>query len=277
MSDQSLLASLESWIEARFGVPTSALGLDPVPVLPAGEGGLPLAGVKIGEAAAVAARPDLVDRLRPVVASLPPDMLFAPLGCYDLARVTLAEGFGIWGPSWLLFGDETTVHPATDGRPVQVSEEDLADADRDVFWHTHIEGSMGRFAVYEDDRLVALATVEDKGDPVWEIGMDVAAGREGPRPGPGGGRRSRPVDTPGGPNCHGVGRAIQHTFGAHAPLRGPAVSDKRHTRGSGSVQGAPSASRTPLRGGGPVRLLPPLGHEPGHPAPGGCGRVMVWR
>ena len=43
MSDQSILASLEPWIEARFGVPTSALGLDPVPVLPAGEGGLPLA------------------------------------------------------------------------------------------------------------------------------------------------------------------------------------------------------------------------------------------
>ena len=135
--------------------------------------------MKIGEAAAVAARPDLVDRLRPVVAKLPPDMLFAPLGCYDLARVTLPEGFGIWGPSWLLFGDEATVHPATDGRPVQVSEADLADADRDVFWHTHIEGSMGRFAVYEDDRLVALATVEDKGDPVWEIGMDVLPDAKG--------------------------------------------------------------------------------------------------
>ena len=179
MSDQSLLASLEPWIESRFGVPTSALGLNPIPVLPVDDDELLLAGVKIGEAAAVAARPDLVDRLRPVVASLPPDMLFAPLGCYDLARVTLPEGFGIWGPSWLLFGDETTVHPATDGRPVQVSEEDLADADRDVFWHTHIEGSMGRFAVFEDDRLVALATVEDKGDPVWEIGMDVAPDAKG--------------------------------------------------------------------------------------------------
>ena len=179
MSDQSILASLESWIEGRYGVPTKDLGLDTVPVFPAGEDGPFLAGVKIGEAAAVVARPDLVDRLRPVVAGLPPDLLFSPLGCYDLARVTLPEGFGIWGPSWLLFGDETTVHPATDDRPVQVSEEDLADADRDMFWHTHIEGSLGRFAVFEDDRLVALATVEDKGDPVWEIGMDVLPDAKG--------------------------------------------------------------------------------------------------
>ena len=104
MSDQSLLASLESWIEGRSGLPAKDLGLDPVPVFPAGEGGPVLAGVKIGEAAAVVARPDLVARLRPVVAALPPDMLFSPLGCYDLARVTLPEGFGIWGPSWLLFG-----------------------------------------------------------------------------------------------------------------------------------------------------------------------------
>ena len=179
MSDQSILASLESWIEGRYGVPTKDLGLDTVPVFPSGEDGPFLAGVKIGEAAAVVARPDLEDRLRPVVAGLPPDLLFSPLGCYDLARVTLPEGFGIWGPSWLLFGDETTVHPATDDRPVQVSEEDLADADRDMFWHTHIEGSMGRFAVFEDDRLVALATVEDKGDPVWEIGMDVVLDAKG--------------------------------------------------------------------------------------------------
>ena len=179
MSDQSILASLESWFEGRFEVPAKDLGLDPVPVFPAGEDGSVLAGVKIGEAAAVVARPDLVDRLRPVVAGLPPDLLFSPLGCYDLARVTLPEGFGIWGPSWLLFGDETTVHPDTDDRPVQVSEEDLADADRDMFWHTHIEGSMGRFAVFEDDRLVALATVEDKGDPVWEIGMDVVPDAKG--------------------------------------------------------------------------------------------------
>ena len=44
MSDQSILASLEPWIEGRFGIPTKALGLDPVPVLPAGEAGLSLRG-----------------------------------------------------------------------------------------------------------------------------------------------------------------------------------------------------------------------------------------
>ena len=177
MSDQTLLKSLEPWAESRYGVPVSALGLDPVPVLSADDAGadqLPLSAVKIGEAAAVVARSDLVERLTPVVAKLHPDLLFASLGCYELSRVTLHEGFGVWGPSWFLFGDETTVHPVTDERALQVSESDLADADREIFWHTHIEGSLGRFAAFDDGRLVALATVEDKGEPVWEIGMDVA-------------------------------------------------------------------------------------------------------
>ena len=245
-----------------------------MPVFPAGEDGPFLAGVKIGEAAAVVARPDLEDRLRPVVAGLPPDLLFSPLGCYDLARVTLPEGFGIWGPSWLLFGDETTVHPATDNRPVQVSEEDLADADRDMFWHTHIEGSMGRFAVFEEDRLVALATVEDRGDPVWEIGMDVVLDAKGRGLGRAVVAARGRVDTPGGPDGHGVRWAVQHTFGAHVALRGAAVSDRRHTWKGGPVQGASAAARTPLPGRRRLRLLPPLGHEPGHPASGGGGRVM---
>ena len=177
MSDQTLLKSLELWTERRYGIPVSALGLDPVPVLSAGEAGTdrpPVSAVKIGDAAAVVARSDLVEGLRPVVSKLHPDLLFASLGCYELSRVTLPEGFGVWGPSWFLFGDESTVHPATDERPVQVSESDLVDADREIFWHTHIEGSLGRFAVFEDGRLAALATVEDKGEPVWEIGMDVA-------------------------------------------------------------------------------------------------------
>ncbi len=182
MSDLSLRASIESWTEKRYGVPVSALKPDPVPVFPADEsaaGDAPLRAVMVGGAAAVVARPDMVDRIEPVVAGLPPDLLFSPLGCYELARVTLSDGFGIWGPTWLLFGDDSTVSPVTDDRPVQVSEDDLADADRGVFWHTHIEGSVGRFAVFEDGRLAALATVEDKGEPVWEIGMDVAPGAKG--------------------------------------------------------------------------------------------------
>ena len=182
MPQQALVKSLEPWIEGRFGVPVSDLGQDPVPVFAAPQDSPdrpPLTAVKLGEGAGVVVGADLVDSLRPVVARLHPDLLFAPLGCYELARVTLPAGFGVWGPSWLLFGDESTVHPATDDRPVRVSESDLLDADRDIFWHTHIEGSIGRFAIYEDDRLAALATVDDKGEPVWEIGMDVAPDARG--------------------------------------------------------------------------------------------------
>ena len=191
MPDQGLLTLLETWFEVRFGVPLSSLSAAPVPVFAtdndAGQGAQfaaslgngSVTAVKVGESAAVVAEADLVERLRPVVAGLHPDLLFSPFGCFELARVTLQEGFGVWGPTWLLFGDESTVRPLADDRPVQASESDLSDVDREVFWHTHIDGSLARFAVFEDDRLVALATVGDQGEPVWEIGMEVVADAKG--------------------------------------------------------------------------------------------------
>ena len=191
MPRQSLLTLVEPWTEGRFGIPLSSLGANPVPVFATDDEpaqGPPLApslrngrlaAVKVGESAAVVARADLVETLRPIVAGLHPDLLFSPLGCYELAKVTLPKGYSVWGPAWLLFGDESTVRPLTDDRPVQASESDLRDADREIFWHTHIDGSLARFAVFEDDRLVALATVEDEGEPVWEIGMDVVPDAKG--------------------------------------------------------------------------------------------------
>ena len=44
--------------------------------------------------------------------------------------------------------------------------------DYDLFWHCPPEAVVG-FGIAEEGRLTALAVVIGRGDPVWEIGMDV--------------------------------------------------------------------------------------------------------
>jgi GNAT superfamily N-acetyltransferase len=113
------------------------------------------------------------------VESLHPDLLFSTFGASELARVTLPYGFGVWGPAWLLFADEASWRPIEDDRPVQLNRPELAGVDYDIFWHCEADGPLAGFGIFEDGRLVALATVRDDGDPVWEIGMDVAPDSKG--------------------------------------------------------------------------------------------------
>ena len=95
-----------------------------------------------------------------------------------MARITLPGGVAVWGPTWYLIGDESTFKPVDDDRIVRVSQSDLAAVDYDLFWHCRPNALAG-FGVYEGKRLVALATVRDAGEPVWEIGMEVAPDTKG--------------------------------------------------------------------------------------------------
>ena len=177
-----MLASIQPWIEERQGVPLSAAGVDPVPVVAVEEqapDALPLRAVRVGDKAIVTARPSWVERLRPVVESLHTDLLFSTLGAYELSRVTLPDGVGVWGPSWLFFADEASWRPVEDDRPLQLSRPELAEVDYGVFWHCEDDRPLAGFGIFEDGRLVALATVRDEGDPVWEIGMEVAPDSKG--------------------------------------------------------------------------------------------------
>ena len=108
-------------------------------------------------------------------------MLFSAFGCYELTRALSEEGIAVWGPNWHLFGDEAAVMSAT--QPVAdtvkaVSPAELGQVDFDLFWHCRLS-SVAAFGVYEDGELAALATVVDRGEPVLEIGMEVAPGAKG--------------------------------------------------------------------------------------------------
>lgn len=180
MSDNRLPSALQPWMERRFGIQLSKLGADPVPVIPADSQAdlLPLRALKIGERAAVIARPDWVEGLRRIVSDLHPDLLFSSFGTYELSRVTLRDGLGVWGPSWYLFADEESFRPADGPRTVHLEPSELGGFDYDRFWHCSPD-SLAGFAIFDGDRLVALATVRDVGNPVWEIGMEVAIDAKG--------------------------------------------------------------------------------------------------
>ena len=182
MYDRKMVDALEQWIGEYFQISPSIMGINPIPVTaikPDIQEKFPLIALKIGEEAAIVTRDYLQEKVQCSIKSMHPDLLFSPLGCCDLARVTLPSGFGIWGPSWLLFGDSGSMHPSKDVRVKTIPKTELSNIDQDVFWHTEIVDSISCFGIYEDGLLVALATVCDKSGSVWEIGMDVSPDAKG--------------------------------------------------------------------------------------------------
>ncbi len=177
MTDYRLLESVQPWIETHMGAAlsgveegaTSVLHMDPAISFS------PLIAVKAGEKAVLAVRSEWVERVRAIADDLHNDLLFSTFGAYELARVTLPDGVGVWGPSWYLFADEQTWRPANDDRLVKLEPSELADVDFGTFWHCHPDCFAG-FGVYDGKKLVALATVSDRGGPMWEVGMDVLQG-----------------------------------------------------------------------------------------------------
>jgi len=170
-------APLRAEVEEELGTPLDALANDPIPVLarpPQLSETRPLWAVKVGERAAVSAKAQWVEPLQGVVDRLGHEELFAVFGAYEMARVTLPDGVGLWGPSWYYVGDQHTFQPPDDNRPVQLTPEQLAaTVDFDVFWHCQAKPLVG-FGVFEDDQLAALAIVTPTFESTWEIGVDAA-------------------------------------------------------------------------------------------------------
>jgi len=175
MADLRDFEAFGPWLEARLGVALECARADCVPVT-AREGpcAQPLWAVRFGERALVVTQAEWVERVRPIVDPLTADELFSVFGAYELSRVTLPEGYGIWGPSWFYVADERSFTGGPDARTVRLSPEQMGGVDTEVFWHCASgEGVVG-FGIYEGDRLVALATVRPDERAVWEVGIDVA-------------------------------------------------------------------------------------------------------
>ena len=168
MINTRLLNIVRPWIEQYLGFPYSAMSECAVPVLALSVNTLdsPLRAIKVGNKAALATCREWAERLTPIVDDLSIDMLFSVLGAYNLARVTLPYGVGIWGPIWYFFADEETWQPYdNDNRLVQLRPSDLTNLDYELFWHCSPD-SLAGFGIFDAGRLTALATVWNSGDPM---------------------------------------------------------------------------------------------------------------
>jgi GNAT superfamily N-acetyltransferase len=181
MMDEHLADAVQLWMADLLGVRFESFGLDEVAVLerPEGSAGLPFWAVQCGRRSVVVCRPEWIQQLGPIVESLGPEQLFSTFGTYEIATVTLPDGVGIWGPSWYLFTD-TADRKSGENRSVSMlCAGDLDGVDPEIFWHSVFDGAVCHFGVREAGRIVALAGVKDVGDPVLEIGLDVARDAQG--------------------------------------------------------------------------------------------------
>ena len=183
ISNSHFINLLQPWLDNQLGVSIALATENPIPVYgshPRQEDSCGLWAIRFGEKGIVTAQPQWVDMLKPIVAGLSPDELFSIFGAYELSRVTLPHGFGVWGPSWVLVGDGDVFNPVRDNRPLQLSTDELAkQVDHRVFWHCFSDQAMVGFGIFEKDRLVALAAVLAVNDYLWEIGVDVVHDAKG--------------------------------------------------------------------------------------------------
>ena len=137
----------------------------------------PLLAYRIGERTMMRVPTGWRSDIERVSLGLSADELFSILGTYELGRVTLPHGVSVWGPNLYYFGNAETLRPADDQDVVSLSKEEVRRAvDEEVFWHCYWESASANFGVLDDDRLIAMTSVQSLGPPVYEIGVDVAPG-----------------------------------------------------------------------------------------------------
>ena len=193
-----------AWLEQVVGAGPAVFSSRPIPVIGrdassaeinngAASSASPLVAIRLSHGSVVVADTAWLSELRPVVTSMPEDLLFSTFGAYELGRVVLPYGYGVWGPTFYLFADMSTWRGDVDDRVHMLDPEGLRSVDYKRFWHCYDGDATCGFGVMEDGELVALAAVRDRGFGLQEIGMDVMPSARG----------------------HGLGRAVVGEAGTH--------------------------------------------------------------
>ncbi len=178
MKNHRLLKKIQPWLEGELGASIDRLARPSAAVLttePRSEGDRPFWAVRVEGQGMVTVSEEWLGQVQSVVSTLSLDELFTVFGAYEVARVTLPRGTAVFGPSWYLAADADSFISAGDTRPVQLAREDLATTvDSAIFWHCSLQQAAVAHAIFEENRLVALATTRLRGDLVYEIAVDVA-------------------------------------------------------------------------------------------------------
>lgn len=180
MINRALLKKVQPWIDASLGysLPERATDSPLLGATPEGANVGPFYAVRVDDVVAVSARSNWHDQLRPVLDTIHPDLLFSIAGTYELSRVTLPDGVAIWGPVPCYVADKSTWKSVNDPRVFKLSEAQVAEIDWKIFWHCAGSESLAHFGIYEDEHLVALSSIIDKGFDVYEIGVDTVQGSQ---------------------------------------------------------------------------------------------------
>jgi RimJ/RimL family protein N-acetyltransferase len=113
------------------------------------------------------------------VEALSGEELFSVFGAYELSRVTLPHGYGVWGPSFFYLADAPSFLAPADPRVARLTPEQMSQVDPGLFWHCTLEPPSVGFGIRLDGALVALATVQPDASAVWEVGIDVVPDAKG--------------------------------------------------------------------------------------------------
>ncbi len=167
------------WLESRLGVPLGLAACDAIPVVACDRPSQPLWAVQAGARRLVTVRADWLDAIGAAVRALTPDELFSTFGAAELARVTLPDGWGVWGPTWYYVADESAFLGEADPRVERLTPEQVAQIDLGVFWHCRLGPEATYFGLYDEGRLAALAGLHMDEGEVWEISVDVAPEAKG--------------------------------------------------------------------------------------------------
>ena len=169
-----ILDRISGWIAKYYGINISDLKVNQKYISELSlEYSFPFRAVKINGKTAFTANKYIIKNLEPIISKLSTDEIFSTFGSFELSKITLPFGYGVWGPTWFMFTDTFCFDFSKDINIIDINEIEILKIDNKIFWHVAIQESIKSYGVYKNNNLIAVSTVQDRGDDVYEISMDV--------------------------------------------------------------------------------------------------------
>ena len=169
-----ILDRISGWIAKYYGINISDLTVNQKYISELSlEYSFPFRAVKINGKTAFTANIYIIKNLEPIISKLSTDEIFSTFGSFELSKITLPFGYGVWGPTWFMFTDTFCFDFSKDINVIDINEIEILNIDNKIFWHVAIQESIKSYGVYKNNNLIAVSTVQDRGDDVYEISMDV--------------------------------------------------------------------------------------------------------
>tara|TARA_Y100000814_G_scaffold290693_1_gene265726 strand:- start:8796 stop:9626 length:831 start_codon:yes stop_codon:yes gene_type:complete len=169
-----ILDRISGWIAKYYGINISDLTVNQKYISELSlEYSFPFRAVKINGKTAFTANKYIIKNLEPIISKLSTDEIFSTFGSFELSKITLPFGYGVWGPTWFMFTDTFCFDFSKDINIIDINEIEILKIDNKIFWHVAIQESIKSYGVYKNNNLIAVSTVQDRGDDVYEISMDV--------------------------------------------------------------------------------------------------------